>query len=90
MTYSRVKKITETTGRRIGFPLSGPHIFRHTFATRLVRGIDCEKTALDVVQDLLGHASISSTRIYTHDTEAAMKEALAAMQGRSTNLRKVS
>ncbi|GCE40998.1 hypothetical protein Rhow_004641 [Rhodococcus wratislaviensis] len=39
---------------------------------------------IDVVQSLLGHASINSTRIYTHDTEAAMRTTTSALAPRST------
>ena len=40
-----------------------PHSFRHTFATRLLR---CSN--IRVVQQLLGHETLTSTQIYTHPT----------------------
>jgi len=86
MTYAGVRKLIIRCGERIGFPLRGPHILRHTFATRLVRGIDCDPQPLDVVQTLLGHRSITSTRVYTHDLEAAKKMALAALAPRAASL----
>lgn len=83
MTYNSVKRLVDRCSRNIGYDLTGPHMLRHTFATRLLRGIDCVPVPLDVVQSLLGHASITSTRIYTHDVEAAMKSATSALAPRS-------
>ncbi|WP_411698765.1 tyrosine-type recombinase/integrase [Conyzicola sp.] len=86
MKYSGVSKLIAICSRRIRFKLSGPHMLRHTFATRLVRGIDCEPQPLETVQDLLGHRSINSTKVYTHDLETAKKKALAAIAPRRLHL----
>lgn len=86
MKYGKVQSLIERCGQRIGYTLTGPHMLRHTFATILVRGIDCEPQHLDVVQNLLGHRSIESTRIYTHDLEPAKKKALAAVAPRTVDL----
>ena len=85
-SYSSVKRLMDRCSKRIAYDITGPHMLRHTFATRLVRGIDCEAVPLDVIQALLGHAALTSTQIYTHDTEAAMKKATLALSARRVTL----
>lgn len=56
-----------------------PHILRHTFATHLLnKGAD-----LNSVKELLGHSSLASTQVYTHNSIAELKKAHASAHPRS-------
>jgi integrase len=52
-----------------------PHALRHTLATRLVE----EKTPLNIVQGILGHSSIETTRKYLHKNTDIEREAIGSM-----------
>jgi integrase/recombinase XerC len=56
-----------------------PHILRHTFATHMLnKGAD-----LNAVKELLGHSSLASTQVYTHNSIAELKKVHAMAHPRS-------
>jgi integrase/recombinase XerD len=74
MTYRAAKGFFDRIARECGFPVR-PHMLRHSAATNWVRaGVD-----LDVVQALLGHASLASTTVYLHARDEDKRRAVEAV-----------
>jgi integrase/recombinase XerC len=65
--YNLVKRILTEEVKTLD--KKSPHVLRHTFATHLMNN----GANLDAVKELLGHASLASTQVYTHNTIEKLK-----------------
>ncbi len=79
ITPRAVERTIESRGREAGIAKKiHPHQLRHSFATDLlINGAD-----LRSVQELLGHANISTTQVYTHLTNKELREIHKAFHAR--------
>ena len=80
MTDSSVRQLMGNLSRRAGLdrPIR-PHMLRHATATELAEA----GVAIDVVQEILGHRSIESTRVYVHLSQRRLRDAMEGLEERS-------
>lgn len=58
------RKINNYLGKVTDLDKRGPHVLRHTFATHMLNN----GAGLETIKDLLGHANLSATQVYTHNS----------------------
>ena len=81
LTRQGLYKIVQRHARAVGLDTKmSPHTLRHTFATHLLAG-GCDLRSL---QEMLGHADIATTQIYTHLSAERLKDVYFKAHPRAT------
>jgi len=78
MTYQGVRSMLATLQRRTGITFTS-HMLRHSFATDLLNG----GARKELVQALLGHASVQTTDVYDHRSAEDLRSELSRLRGES-------
>jgi len=76
-----IHKLVKKYADKCGLPDVSPHTLRHSFATHLVQN----SADIRSVQQMLGHADISTTQIYTHMTDAHLRKSYEKFHPRAKN-----
>ncbi len=71
LTRQLIHSFIKAYAKQCGLENVSPHTLRHSFATHLVQN----RADIRSVQQMLGHADISTTQIYTHITDAHLRKA---------------
>lgn len=79
LTRQGVWSILRRHGSKVGLDDLSPHVLRHSMATHMVEG----GADLRTVQEMLGHASISTTQVYTRVSPRHLHEVYVACHPRS-------
>jgi integrase/recombinase XerD len=79
LTRQLIHSLIKGYADKCGLEGVSPHTLRHSFATHLVQN----RADIRSVQQMLGHADISTTQIYTHITDAHLKKAYEDFHPRS-------
>jgi integrase/recombinase XerD len=87
LTTRNIQKIIKGTRHRAGINKKvTPHTLRHSFATHLLE----QGTDIRIIQQMLGHSSLSTTQLYTHISSEQIKKVINPLDVLNSNGEKIS